>query len=129
MGKMPRNAEYTRVYNRNLIVRRLRRAQLSRAELARESGLTRASVSLLVDELIDEGLIVELEPVVVGRGRTPAPLAIRHGVHGAIGVYLKRDGYSIGLVDLDGTRVFVQEEAGCEWLTRFGKISYDFSHK
>lgn len=109
MGRMPRNAEYTRIYNRNLIVRRLRRAQLSRAELARESGLTRASVSLLTDELIEEGLIVELEPVVVGRGRTPAPLAIRPGVHGAIGVYLSRDGCRIGLIDLDGTVVFVQE--------------------
>lgn len=45
MKRTPRNADYTKNYNRNLVLRLLRHRQMSRADLAAASGLTRASVS------------------------------------------------------------------------------------
>ena len=47
MPKVARNAEYTKEYNRKLILRLLRTQAMSRAEIARQTGLTRASTSLI----------------------------------------------------------------------------------
>jgi predicted NBD/HSP70 family sugar kinase len=52
-------------------------AGLSRAELAKRSGLTKSTVSLLVQELIDEGWLCERETTVSGSiGRRPTPLQL-----------------------------------------------------
>jgi predicted NBD/HSP70 family sugar kinase/DNA-binding XRE family transcriptional regulator len=52
-------------------------AGLSRAELAKRSGLTKSTVSLLVQELIDEGWLCEQAAPVSGSiGRRPTPLQL-----------------------------------------------------
>ena len=48
MAQKPRNADYTKEYNRKAVLRNLRRNAMSRAELARATGLTRAATSLIV---------------------------------------------------------------------------------
>ena len=40
MTQRPRNADYTKEYNRKAVLRILRRQAMSRAELARATGLT-----------------------------------------------------------------------------------------
>lgn len=64
--------------NRMALVRLVRgRPGLSRAELAAETGLTKSTVSLLVQELIDEGWLREDEVLVTGAiGRRPTPLRL-----------------------------------------------------
>ena len=58
--------QQTRTFNQQLVLRALHdHSPLSRADLARLTGLTRTSVSDLVGTLIDDGLIEE-----VGRGRS-----------------------------------------------------------
>lgn len=53
--------EHARVHNRSLVLQTLHGSgQQSRADVARSTGLTRVTVSDLVAELIDEGLVVEL---------------------------------------------------------------------
>ena len=47
MAQKPRNADYTKEYNRKAAVRILRHNAMSRAELARATGLTRAATSLI----------------------------------------------------------------------------------
>ena len=50
---------------------------LSRAELAVETGLTKSTVSLLVQELIEEGWLREDEVLITGAiGRRPTPLRL-----------------------------------------------------
>jgi len=50
---------------------------LSRVELAHRTGLTKATVGLLVQELIDEGWLCQSEPAPgQGAGRRPVPLAL-----------------------------------------------------
>ena len=58
----PRNAEYTKLYNQKTFLRLLRRAPLSRADIAREMGLSRAAASLIAEELIRDGLVTEAPP-------------------------------------------------------------------
>ena len=73
----PRNAGYTKEYNQKLFLRLLHREPLSRAEIARRTGLTRASTSLIADELLSEGLITESELSSASKsGRPPMTLKI-----------------------------------------------------
>ncbi|MFI5060461.1 MAG: MarR family transcriptional regulator, partial [Actinomycetales bacterium] len=53
--------EHARSHNRSLVLQTLYRSgQRSRADIARETGLTRVTISDLVAELVAEGLVVEL---------------------------------------------------------------------
>ena len=52
--------EHARGHNRSLVLQTLYRAeQQSRADIARETGLTKVTVSDLVAELMLEGLVIE----------------------------------------------------------------------
>src|SRR6187431_2062689 len=54
--------EHARGHNRSLVLQTLYRGGLqSRADLARETGLTRVTVSDLVAELIADGLVIETD--------------------------------------------------------------------
>lgn len=113
MVKNARNAEYTKEYNRKMFLRLLRMSPMSRAEVARRMGLTRAATSLIAEELLSEGLIEETTAAVTRRGRTPVPLVLRHDAGYAVGVYLNRDGCTAGLVDMCG-EVLDQEQIRLE---------------
>lgn len=100
-----RNAEYTKEYNRKVVLRLLRSHPASRAELARLTGLTRAATSLIANELLADGVIRELAPEIVGRGRSVIPLAICPDKYYAISVCLERDVCEVGLCDFSGDPV------------------------
>ena len=102
MAKNTRNAEYTKEFNRKMFLRILRTTPMSRAEIARRMGLTRAATSLIADALMGDGLIEETTASTTSRGRTPVPLVLRHDAGYAVGVYLNRDGCTAGIVDMCG---------------------------
>jgi predicted NBD/HSP70 family sugar kinase len=67
--------EHARGHNRSLVLQTLYSAgPHSRADLARETGLTKVTVSDLVAELMDEGLLVETGPREGARPGKPATL-------------------------------------------------------
>ncbi len=102
MARTARNAEYTKDYNRKMFLRMLRSASLSRSEVARRIGLTRAATSLMAEELIDAGYIRETIPTDKPLGRNPVPLCLNSDSAYGVGVYLNRDGCRVGIVDLCG---------------------------
>lgn len=102
MAQKPRNADYTKEYNRKAVLRILRHNAMSRAELARSTGLTRAATSLIVEELVRDGIVTELMPQSVGRGRSATPLALHADCYYALAVDLSRRGCSVGLCDMAG---------------------------
>ena len=65
-----RNADYTKEYNRKQILRFLVSTPLSRADLARKTGLTRAAISIITDELLQSGLIQGKNPRLLARELT-----------------------------------------------------------
>ena len=93
----------TRTFNQQLVLRALYDdSPLSRADLARLTGLTRTSVSDLVGTLIDDGLIEE-----VGRGRSSggkSPILLRVVPDGRllIGLDLADSQFSGAVVNLRG---------------------------
>ena len=99
-----KNSAYTKSYNRRRVLSLLQCAPLSRAELSRQMGLTRAAISLITEELISEGLIRESKEAQQssGPGRAPTNLQLCDGVLFAVGVSLSRSGVLVGLEDLKG---------------------------
>lgn len=98
-----RNAEYTKEYNRKVVLQLLREKPVSRAELARLTGLTRAATSLIAAELLEAGVIRELAPETAGRGRSGIPLAVCPDKYYAVSVCLEREACEVGLCDFAGT--------------------------
>lgn len=104
-----RNAEYTKKYNRNLVIKLLMAEPMFRSELARKTGLTRATISNIVDELIAEGLVLEEKGTVQKKGRTPVPLILNETGLYAVGVYMSRASFSVGLVNIKGEIISIKE--------------------
>jgi len=79
----------------------------SRAAIATRTGLTRATVSALVDDLIAGGLLTEHDPAPrTGAGRPAAGLALNASGPAALGLEINVDYLAVGLVDLGGNLRF-----------------------
>src|SRR6187402_1579100 len=88
--------EHARGHNRSLVLQTLYRAgQQSRADIARETGLTRVTISDLVAELIVEGLVIETGQREDARPGKPATM-----------LDLNREAFQIVGIDLSGYAVF-----------------------
>lgn len=74
----------------------------SRAEIARLTGLTRAAVSSLIGELIDEGLVRELGQGTSAGGKPPTMVALNERGRDIIALDLGRRPFQAALVDLSG---------------------------
>jgi predicted NBD/HSP70 family sugar kinase len=83
------------------------RAPISRAEISHETELQRSTVSLIVEELKDRGLVAEIEGESTG-GRPPLLLQLKAAGPIAIGVDLSTEQTVIATSDLAG-RVLTQK--------------------
>ena len=79
-----------------------RRGPISRAQLANRVGLTKGTVSTLVDTLIDAGLVHELTPEAGLVGRPGSPLALNPDGPAALGLDINSDYTAACLVDMTG---------------------------
>lgn len=83
---------HARAHNRSLVLQRLfHGGPVSRAELARVTGLTKVTVSDLVADLLGDGLVRELGPSEVRSGRVGKPGTL---------VELRTDAFAVVAVDL-----------------------------
>ena len=91
-----------RQINRNLIFNQIRTRQpISRADLARASGLQRSTVSLIVEELIAERWIVEGSIGESARGRKPTSLNL-NGQRGVLALDIHPAQTTLAVIDLSG---------------------------
>lgn len=108
------NQEDLRNHNLSVTLDTLLRTQkpMSRADLAKETGLTKATLSLLASMLIESGVVQEGEPVVsTTYGRPSTPLEIHGGSIAGIGLQINTDGYGCLALDLNG------DTLGQEWVS------------
>lgn len=96
------NSTVMKAQNQRLVLDLLRTGPRSRAEMAHATGLTRASLSLIADELLAEGLIRENGTTSSGAGRNAILLEIVPNARYAIGVNISRSDVRIGLISLGG---------------------------
>ncbi|HET9260423.1 MAG TPA: ROK family transcriptional regulator [Acidimicrobiia bacterium] len=74
----------------------------SRAEIARRTGLSRAAVSSLVNELIDQNLLRELGQGESAGGKPPTLLALNEKARDIVTIDLGHRPFAAALVDLSG---------------------------
>lgn len=100
-----------------------REAPLSRAELARRTGLALPTVSRLADQLLRDGLIVAEEKVMMGRmGQPSLPLSLAPHAAYAIGVAVRADALTVTLSHLSG-RIVASEDTPHQGMTREQSIA------
>ncbi len=88
--------------NQKMILNLIRSEDVSRAQIAAKTGLTKAAVTLLTEELINLGIITESESDYCGVGRRPIILKLVSDRFYAIGVNITRRHCSLGIIDLEG---------------------------
>jgi len=97
--------EHARGHNRALVLQTLYHAgAMSRADLSRETGLTRVTISDLVAEFIADGIVIEMGVrETVGPGKPPILIDIDRVGHQIIGIDLSGPSAFVGAVlSLDG---------------------------
>ena len=77
-------------------------APISRADVARRTGLTAQTISNLVRQLVDAGLVIETARATGGRGAPPIQLEVNPDAAFAVGLDLDTDHLTAVLVDLSG---------------------------
>lgn len=97
------NAEHARQHNRRVILEAIRQAgRLTRADLTRLTSLTAQTVSNIVGELADEGVLLVHAAEKGGRGQPPVPLSINPEGGYSIGFHVEQHRIIGVLLDLLG---------------------------
>ena len=105
------NHEGTSAHNRRVIIDALRlNGALSRADLARATRLTKQTVSNIMEELENDGLVTSRETVRRGRGQPSTPYGLVPEGAFAIGLQIDRHITRAIAVDLVGN-VLIRKEA------------------
>ena len=115
----PLGADQTiaRKYNRAQVLNRLRlQGAVSRADLAKQTGLTRSTISRIVDELLQEKLVHETASTQNERGRPGIPLSLNPNGGAAIGLEIGVNFISILLTNFSTSpiwrkRLFLEENS------------------
>lgn len=103
-------SETARDINRRIMLNLIRRHQpISRADLARQSGLQRSTVSVITEQLIRERWVMEGASGHALRGRKPRFLHLNEERVGIIGINIRPGTTTIGLANLDAH--FVAQES------------------
>lgn len=99
-----KNLEDIQEMNRSLVIRMLHRMKVcSRAKLAMETGLKQATITNIIGDLINWGLVYETGIIEGDKGRRSIGIALDNAAYKVIGIRLTRKYVSIGLFDIGGT--------------------------
>ncbi len=91
-----------RTSNVLLIMNILRKEPCSRANIAKLTGLSRSAITIIVDDLLQRGIIEETSTSRNGTGRRALDLKLSSSAAYVVGVHLRSQKYSIGVFDFDG---------------------------
>lgn len=100
------NLEHAKVHNRRVVIEAIRlRGQLTRAEIARITGLTPQTVSNITNSLEKLGWLKSHTPQKNGRGQPAVPFSINPSGAYSIGIHLDQQTLIVIVTDLAGTPI------------------------
>jgi predicted NBD/HSP70 family sugar kinase len=100
------DASYIKKINRSLIISKIiEHGRISRADLAKITGLNKATISVQAADLLVEELIVETQQEHKNLGRRPIMLSINHLAGYALGIDLDKNAITFTLSDLSGASI------------------------
>ena len=100
--KKATNAALMKERNKKLILHIISKKECSRADISRITGLTKAAVTIIIDELIADGYIEEYTSDYTGVGRKPIFLKLQADAAYAVGINITRKKYEVGIINLNG---------------------------
>ncbi len=77
-------------------------AFISRADIAKSTGFNMRTTSMLIEELVRQGLVLEHDAMVTARGRRPTPLSLNVRAASVLGIDIGRNRTIGRLMDLGG---------------------------
>lgn len=105
MKNSTRNASSMKLGNMLDIINIIRQEPVSRADVARAMGLTRAAITIIVDRLERDGILFERGMGTSRKGKRPILLDIKNDSFYFMGVDITRVNCSIGITDIKGKTV------------------------
>lgn len=100
------NQESIQDMNRTLLINLLRKEGVcARAHLANLSMLKQATVTNIMNDFINWGLVKEVGFLVGSKGRRSIGISINNDDYGVLGIRLGRKNYTVGIFDLSGNLV------------------------
>jgi len=103
------NAAIMRKQNEKTILSLINAGPISRVELAKRTGLTRAAITIIVDELMTKGYILEQQTQQATVGRQPIMLSFNGENIYSVGINVRRKSFYVGIADLNG-KVLIEEK-------------------
>lgn len=95
--------------NRTLLLHFLSEEEIcTRVNLAKKSGLKQATVTNIINDFISWGLVTEVGYLAGNKGRRSVGISINREGMGVIGIRLTRKGYKIGVFDLLGKEIQIE---------------------
>lgn len=96
--------------NRSAVVRILQRREIcSRADIARQTGLTQPAITKIVAVLMDMGIVTEVGSIMGSGNRRSIGLRLNADSHQVIGVKFARQMFAVGVFDIAGKTYFQKE--------------------
>ncbi|MFL6558156.1 MAG: ROK family protein, partial [Bacillus sp. (in: firmicutes)] len=100
------DAAFIKKMNKSLILSKIIEHKLiSRAELAKITGLNKATISVQVSDLLDKELIIETQQEHKSLGRRPIMLSVNREAGFALGIDLDKNSITFTISDLIGTSI------------------------
>ena len=112
-GRSPARQDALRPHNLALVLQHIAAGDpVTRARIAADTGLTKTTVSSLVDDLVSARLVVELGPEARGEiGRPGSALALDPGGYAGIGLEINVDYIAVCLANLVGEVRYLRTRA------------------
>ncbi|MEH7159308.1 ROK family transcriptional regulator [Neobacillus drentensis] len=100
------DAAFIKKMNRSLILSNIVEHKLiSRAELAKITGLNKATISVQVSDMLDKNIVIETQQEHKSLGRRPVMLSVNREAGFVLGIDLDKDSITFTISDLIGTSV------------------------
>ena len=103
------NSDLTEM-NRSAVVKILQQQEVcSRADIARQTGLTQAAITKIVASMMEMGIVSEVGIITGGDNRRSIGLRLNADKHQIIGVKFARQMFAVGVFDISG-KIYIHTE-------------------
>lgn len=109
-GSIGKNNSDLTEMNRSAVVKILQQQEVcSRADIARQTGLTQAAITKIVASMMEMGIVSEIGIITGNDNRRSIGLKLNADRHQIIGVKFAREMFAVGVFDISG-KIYTQTE-------------------
>ncbi|RYZ77396.1 MAG: ROK family protein, partial [Proteobacteria bacterium] len=115
-----------RYINSNIVLKILwTKREISRSEIARITGMSRSTISAIINDIMELGLLNELGSSGAKNGRRPVTLQFKDGAYSILGLDIGRDRIHLIVSDLRGNElsrqtcvcdIILEKEKASDWI-------------